>query len=144
MQISPSRHAVCHGLARVGKQTAKPLNGALHAPHHTLALLASTGAPLTDEDRWPWLHLIGDWISERVSRGESAVVACSALRRAYRDVLRRCSTPWAPWYVVPANSNLVRNYLVTRTINAALRRLHLRYPRVSPAVRRLASMLADA
>ncbi|HEX5970251.1 MAG TPA: gluconokinase [Intrasporangium sp.] len=46
------------------------------------------GEPLTDEDRWPWLRLIGDWISERVSRGESAVVACSALRRAYRDVLR--------------------------------------------------------
>jgi gluconokinase len=46
------------------------------------------GEPLTDEDRWPWLRLIGDWISERVSRGEPAVVACSALRRAYRDVLR--------------------------------------------------------
>ena len=48
----------------------------------------ANGQPLTDEDRWPWLQLIGDWISEQVSRGESAVVACSALRRAYRDVLR--------------------------------------------------------
>ena len=46
------------------------------------------GEPLTDDDRWPWLRLIGDWISDRVSRGQSAVVACSALRRAYRDVLR--------------------------------------------------------
>jgi gluconokinase len=46
------------------------------------------GEPLTDEDRWPWLRLVGDWISERVSRGQSAVVACSALRRAYRDILR--------------------------------------------------------
>ena len=48
----------------------------------------ASGIPLTDEDRWPWLHLIGDWISERVSHGQSAVVACSALRRAYRDILR--------------------------------------------------------
>ena len=46
------------------------------------------GTPLTDEDRWPWLRLIGDWISEQVDAGESAVVTCSALRRVYRDVLR--------------------------------------------------------
>lgn len=56
-------------------------------PRENVEKMAS-GQPLTDEDRWPWLRLIGDWISERVSRGESAVVACSALRRAYRDVLR--------------------------------------------------------
>lgn len=47
------------------------------------------GTPLTDEDRWPWLERIGDWISGREAAHESAVVTCSALRRAYRDVLRR-------------------------------------------------------
>ena len=47
------------------------------------------GRPLTDDDRWPWLEAIGAWISAKEAAGESAVVTCSALRRAYRDVLRR-------------------------------------------------------
>src|SRR5216683_3938442 len=46
------------------------------------------GVPLTDEDRWPWLDAIAAWIDERIAAGESAVVTCSALRRAYRDFLR--------------------------------------------------------
>ncbi len=47
------------------------------------------GHPLTDEDRWPWLNAIADEI-ERVCRaGEHAVIACSALKRIYRDVLLR-------------------------------------------------------
>jgi len=45
------------------------------------------GIPLTDEDRWPWLRAIGAWMDERIARGESAVVACSALKRSYRDLL---------------------------------------------------------
>lgn len=45
------------------------------------------GIPLTDDDRWPWLRAIVSWMDERAAAGESAVVACSALRRAYRDVL---------------------------------------------------------
>src|ERR1700733_7009056 len=46
------------------------------------------GEPLTDDDRWPWLRAIVAWMDERAAAGESAVVACSALKRAYRDVLR--------------------------------------------------------
>jgi carbohydrate kinase (thermoresistant glucokinase family) len=46
------------------------------------------GTPLTDEDRWPWLRLIRDWMAEQIAMGESGVVTCSALREAYRDVLR--------------------------------------------------------
>ena len=49
----------------------------------------AAGHPLTDEDRWPWLQAIRAWIDERVARGESGVVTCSALKRKYRDVLRR-------------------------------------------------------
>jgi gluconokinase len=45
------------------------------------------GVPLTDEDRWPWLRAIGAWMDGCTARGESAVVTCSALRRAYRDLL---------------------------------------------------------
>jgi gluconokinase len=45
------------------------------------------GLPLTDADRGPWLDAIGDWIDQRIAAGESAVVACSALKRSYRDRL---------------------------------------------------------
>ena len=45
------------------------------------------GTPLTDEDRWPWLRAIAHEIDAMRARGESAVVACSALKRAYRDIL---------------------------------------------------------
>lgn len=48
----------------------------------------AAGHPLDDDDRWPWLRRIADWIGEHEAAGESAVVTCSALRRAYRDLLR--------------------------------------------------------
>ena len=47
----------------------------------------SAGHPLTDEDRWPWLQAIADEIDRFSAAGERAVIACSALKRAYRDVL---------------------------------------------------------
>jgi gluconokinase len=47
------------------------------------------GIPLTDEDRWPWLRALGAWMDERLAAGQSAVAACSALRRSYRDLLRQ-------------------------------------------------------
>jgi gluconokinase len=47
----------------------------------------SAGQPLTDEDRWPWLQAIADEIDRVCASGARAVVACSALKRAYRDVL---------------------------------------------------------
>jgi gluconokinase len=46
------------------------------------------GEPLTDEDRGPWLDAIGAWLDARARAGESAVLTCSALKRAYRDRLR--------------------------------------------------------
>ena len=45
------------------------------------------GIPLTDADREPWLRAIAAWMDERIGRGEDAVLACSALRRSYRDEL---------------------------------------------------------
>jgi gluconokinase len=47
----------------------------------------SAGHPLTDEDRWPWLLAIADEIDRVCMAREHAVIACSALKRAYRDVL---------------------------------------------------------
>jgi gluconokinase len=47
----------------------------------------SAGQPLTDEDRWPWLQAIADEIDRVCKAGEHAVIACSALKHAYRDIL---------------------------------------------------------
>jgi gluconokinase len=47
----------------------------------------SAGVPLTDEDRWPWLQAIADEIDRVCKAGQHAVIACSALKRAYRDIL---------------------------------------------------------
>jgi gluconokinase len=46
------------------------------------------GTPLTDEDRWPWLDVIGQKIAEAVERSEDIVVTCSALKVVYRERLR--------------------------------------------------------
>jgi gluconokinase len=47
----------------------------------------SAGHPLTDEDRWPWLRAIADEIDRICKKDEHVVIGCSALKRAYRDVL---------------------------------------------------------
>ena len=47
----------------------------------------SAGQPLTDEDRWPWLQAIADEIDRVCRAGGHVVLACSALKRAYRKVL---------------------------------------------------------
>jgi gluconokinase len=46
-----------------------------------------SGQPLTDDDRWPWLQAIAAHIQETRHSGGHCVIACSALKRAYRDVL---------------------------------------------------------
>jgi len=52
----------------------------------------------------------------------------SAYIRAYEKLLSKCSTEWAPWYVIPANHKWYRNLAVAETIVRALRKLRLRYP----------------
>ncbi len=56
---------------------------------HPLSNVAkmSAGQPLTDEDRWPWLQAIADEIDRVCKARERAVIACSALKRVYRDIL---------------------------------------------------------
>lgn len=46
----------------------------------------AAGIALTDEDRWPWLHRVGERL--RSAGDEGLVVACSALKRSYREVIR--------------------------------------------------------
>jgi gluconokinase len=47
-----------------------------------------SGRPLTDEDRWPWLERLREQVTRSVAAKENAVLACSALKRAYRKRLR--------------------------------------------------------
>lgn len=51
----------------------------------------SAGIPLTDQDRAPWLARIATWIQEADARGQNTIVTCSALKRAYRDLLREAA-----------------------------------------------------
>lgn len=55
---------------------------ALHPPANVEKMRG--GTPLTDDDRWPWLERVAGWIDARLAAGESGVVTCSALKRAYR------------------------------------------------------------
>ncbi|WP_316177162.1 MULTISPECIES: gluconokinase [unclassified Bradyrhizobium] len=47
----------------------------------------SAGHPLTDEDRWPWLQAIAAEIARCRTAGQHIIIACSALKKAYRDIL---------------------------------------------------------
>jgi gluconokinase len=79
------------GKTTVGKIVAGKLNWTFADgdDFHSEANLAKmrAGTPLTDEDRWPWLDAICAWMDARIRLGEPAVVACSALKRSYRQRL---------------------------------------------------------
>lgn len=89
----PPRLIVVMGVAGCGKSTVAEALAArigaactdgdsLHPPGNIAKM--SAGIPLTDEDRWPWLDAIA--AAMRDSRGRQ-IMACSALRRAYRERL---------------------------------------------------------
>ena len=79
------------GKSTVGSQLARQLQWEFedgdwfHPPSNVEKMHA--GVPLTDEDRKPWLKAIAVWIDETRAAGRHGVVACSALKRRYRDVL---------------------------------------------------------
>lgn len=93
---SPFSALIVMGVASSGKSTiAKKLaeklgwtfeDGDDFHPQANVAKM-SAGQPLTDDDRWPWLESIADEIDKVSGSGGHVVVACSALKRAYRDVL---------------------------------------------------------
>jgi carbohydrate kinase (thermoresistant glucokinase family) len=49
----------------------------------------AAGHPLTDADRAPWLAKVADWVDARLDAGECGVITCSALKRAYRELIDR-------------------------------------------------------
>jgi carbohydrate kinase (thermoresistant glucokinase family) len=87
---------VVMGVAGCGKTTIARLlaerlgwrfqeGDALHPPANVAKM--SAGTPLSDADRWPWLHAIAAVIDTWRAEGASGIVTCSALKRAYRDIL---------------------------------------------------------
>lgn len=74
----------------------------------------SRGEPLTDEDRWPWLRAIRDFIHQRLEQGEPAIVACSALKAAYRDVLLD-GNEGAEIVYLKGSSDLIRRRMEARS-----------------------------
>ena len=90
-------HVVVMGVSGCGKSTvARALHerlgweyaeGDAYHPQANIDKMAG-GRPLVDEDRWPWLRILADWTAERDARGEPTILACSALRRPYRELLR--------------------------------------------------------
>lgn len=79
------------GKSTVGELVAARVDAAFidaddYHPTDNVQKMAS-GIPLTDEDRWPWLSVVGKAIVSQVAEGQRVVVACSALRREYRTFL---------------------------------------------------------
>ena len=83
----------------------------LHPPENVAKM--SAGTPLDDEDRWPWLEAIGRWVDERAAAGTSAVITCSALKRAYRDLLDG-GRPTVRFCHVEADPDLIRSRVEAR------------------------------
>lgn len=71
----------------------------------------AAGFPLTDEDRWPWLHRVGTQLS--ASPGNGTVVACSALKRSYRDAIRTAA-PATTFILLQADRPALQDRLTQR------------------------------
>lgn len=80
------------GKTVIGKALAQKINSEfidgdnLHSQRNVDKMAA--GIPLTDADRFDWLKLIAKVGHEHVSKGTTCIIACSALKKAYRDILR--------------------------------------------------------
>ena len=84
---------------------------AYHSPANVEKMRA--GIPLTDDDRWPWLDRLNALLREAESRGESAILACSALKQRYRDRLQR-GLQSARWVYLKGDIELIRSRLHKR------------------------------
>jgi carbohydrate kinase (thermoresistant glucokinase family) len=85
------------GKSLIGSMLAERFGGVFedaddfHPPSNKAKM--SAGTPLTDEDRWPWYAILRARIVEMRSKTKCYVLACSALKRAYRDRLRESDGP---------------------------------------------------
>ena len=49
----------------------------------------AAGHPLDDEDRWPWLEKVAEWVEECLDAGNNGIITSSSLKRSYRDIINR-------------------------------------------------------
>lgn len=52
--------------------------------------------------------------------------------QAYEDVINRCSTKWAPWYIIPSNNNCFRNWAIAKIVIETLKEMKPKYPKYVP------------
>ncbi|MFE5406340.1 gluconokinase [Streptomyces sp. NPDC056580] len=118
----PPRVVVVTGVGGVGKTTVGRLLAAeldadfcdgdwLHPPHNVEKMRA--GHPLDDGDRAPWLRALAAHIEGTLERGGRQVVCCSALKKAYRDVL--AVSPHVFFAHLTADPDLIRARLADRS-----------------------------
>jgi gluconokinase len=114
--------AVVMGVSGSGKTTiGRLLAGALGwtfadgDDFHSAGSIAkmTSGVPLSDADRLPWLDRIGAWMDEQRSSARSGVVACSALKRAYRDRLR-ANRPFMRLVYLDVDRTVIERHLTER------------------------------
>lgn len=79
-------------------------------PAASIAKMAA-GQPLDDDDRYPWLEQVGEWLA---AHREGAVVSCSALKRRYRDQLRS-HCPGVEFLHLCGSAELIGDRLAART-----------------------------
>ncbi len=84
----------------------------LHPPENVAKMKA--GIPLSDDDRWPWLEKVNDWIRARTVAREAGVVACSALKRTYRDLLREARPDLSLVYLNSGDTQILLDRVTDR------------------------------
>jgi gluconokinase len=84
----------------------------LHSPENVARMQA--GTPLRDEDRWPWLDRIGRRLADEAGWPRGVVIACSALRRAYRDRIR-AGAPSVRFVFLDGPADVIRSRMAGRT-----------------------------
>ena len=76
--------------------------------------LMQAGTPLRDEDRWPWLDRVGARLGDAARWPGGVTIACSALRRAYRDRIR-AAAPGVRFVFLDGPADLIRARMTGRT-----------------------------
>ena len=105
------------GKTTVGRLLARALDAefaegdAYHPPENIEKM--RRGIPLDDADRWPWLEILSTEIDRWLASGRSVVLACSALKQRYRDVLAR-GRPGVRFVHLEGDQALIRRRLDQR------------------------------
>jgi gluconokinase len=95
----------------------------------------AAGSPLNDEDRRPWLQGLGDRAAEACDRGESVILACSALKQEHRERLERDAQGCVRFVYLTGSEELIRDRLEKREghfMDPAL--LHSQFAALEPPV----------